>query len=369
MEALLNLVGDIYEASFNPSHWNLMLERLCGHFGAKSGGVFVEDHNSGARSLLAVYGMPKLSQASYRFGLAKHDYAFQAQYDQDPGQARLIIDQAEVKAGHPVYHKFLRLLDLGYIAGMNIYKDDEWFVGIGLHRSFKAAPFGARELHELGLLYPHLRRAVRIHREFMRLRLREQTLGAALSKMMMGVITVDAGKRVTYTNPVAQGILEKHPSLELINGHLRASSPAEYERLRELMDLAIAGGQTPGRDLAMALHHPEREFPLTVMLAPLAPDEEMASRGESGALVVYICDPESSINIPADALKSIYGMTDSEAGVATMIVNGLTIKEISRVNDVSVETVRSQLKSVFTRMGVKKQQDVIRLLVRGATAG
>lgn len=366
METLLDLTGDIYEASFNPSHWNPMLERLCRHFDAKSGGIFVEDHQTGARSILAVHGMPKMSQASYRFGIAKHDYAFQAQYDQEAGHARLIIDQAEVREAHPVYHKLLRLLDLGYIAGMNIYKDEEWFVGIGLHRPFKASPFDAEELHQLGLLYPHFRRAVRIHRELMRLRLREQTLNAALSKMMMGVIILDATKKVTYMNPVAEGILEKHPSLELVNGYLRASRPAEYDRLRGLIDTALEVAGGPTRDLAVALHHPEREFPLTVMLSPVTPGDEITARGESGAVALYVCDPESSINVPADALKSIYGMTDAEAGVATMIVNGLSIKEISQLNGVSVETVRSQLKSIFTRMGVKKQQDMIRVLVGGA---
>lgn len=365
MEALLDLVGEIYEASFNPSHWNPVLEKLCGHFGAKSGGIFVEDHLTGSRNILAVHGMPKLSQASYRFGLAKNDYAFQAQYDQPPGRPRLIIDQAQVKDSHPVYHKLLRLLDLGYIAGMNIYKDEEWFVGVGLHRAFKAKPFGDRELRELGLLYPHFRRAVRIHREFMRLRLREQTLNGALSKVMMGVIIIDAAGKVTYLNPVAGDILDRHPSLELVNGYLRAARRADYDHLKGLIEAASGQAKTAAGNLAMALHHPEREFPLTLMLAPLAPGDDRGAQAGPGSVALYVCDPESSINISPGALRSIYGMTEAEATVTTMIVNGLSPREISELNHVSVETVRSQLKGVFIKMGVSKQQDVIRVLLRG----
>jgi DNA-binding NarL/FixJ family response regulator len=53
----------------------------------------------------------------------------------------------------------------------------------------------------------------------------------------------------------------------------------------------------------------------------------------------------------------------AESGVASALVNGLSVEQIAERHQVSRETVRSQLKSIFGKLGVSKQQDVVRLLL------
>ena len=145
MERLLDLIGDIYEASFNPDHWNTTIRALCEHMQARSGGLFIEDHATRSRGMIGAHGLPATVRLSYRLGMAKHDHTFQLQQAQPLGEAKQLVEAQRVHREHPLFYRLiLRPNDIGHIAAMNIYNDDEWHVGIGLHRSFKADAFPRR---------------------------------------------------------------------------------------------------------------------------------------------------------------------------------------------------------------------------------
>jgi len=45
---LLDFVGDIYEASYKPGHWEVVMEKLCQLTGSKSSVLIIENQKSGA---------------------------------------------------------------------------------------------------------------------------------------------------------------------------------------------------------------------------------------------------------------------------------------------------------------------------------
>ncbi|GAM96972.1 hypothetical protein U91I_00593 [alpha proteobacterium U9-1i] len=54
-------------------------------------------------------------------------------------------------------------------------------------------------------------------------------------------------------------------------------------------------------------------------------------------------------------------MTAAEASVATAIADGFTVDEIAKQRKASVATVRSQLQTVFSKAGVRRQSDLVRM--------
>ena len=79
-------------------------------------------------------------------------------------------------------------------------------------------------------------------------------------------------------------------------------------------------------------------------------------------------DPELDQPISADNLICVYKLTQSEAQVAISLVNGHSIDEIAKRSNHSVHTIRSQLKSVFSKTGVSRQSELIKLLLTGPFA-
>ncbi|WP_290522517.1 LuxR C-terminal-related transcriptional regulator [Alcanivorax sp.] len=369
MEALLDFVGEIYEASYKPDHWDHVMEQLCSRFmQAKSGAIFIEDHSSNTRSMIGAYGLPAAVRTSYRFGMGKYDHTFKIQSRMPVGEASQVTEAERVRKDHPFYYRLiLKPNDIGYISAINIYNDEEWHVGIGLHRSFSAPPFSEQDCKTLTLLYPHFNRALRIHREFHRLRTRQQTLHEALSRFMIGLIIVGPDGRVSYQNPVAETLMANHGGLSLKNGRPSAHYPDEDHRLQTLINKQrnMDSQDIKARTEALGVHHPDREMNMNVIVSPLATEQNIVPQ-QPGSVALYLSDPDSALNLPASAIQSLYGMTPKEAHVAIALTNGLNPSQISEQNNVSVDTVRSQLKSIYSKMGVNKQQDVIRVLLCSA---
>lgn len=366
MNTLLNIIGDIYEASFDPSYWNKVANGLCQLFNAHSSGIFMEDYEYKNRDIIGSYGLPKATTLAYRLGLAKYDYTFQLQAATAPGQAQQLVEAQEFKTTHPIYYRLiLKPNDVGFLSAMGIYKNEEWHVGVALHRSFNATPFSAEELQKLELLYPHFKRALRIHKEFYKLRSQQQSLQAALGQLSLGLIILNPDGRVDYCNPVASVLLKYHQGLKITDQQtLQAYLPGENKQLHTLIDQSIFVGKEEKayRNQAIALHHPDQEHVIHIMVAMLDDSQATATKGK---VALYLSIPESPFNLSAEALHTLYALTPAESGVAIALVNGLSPAQISQANGVSIETVRSQLKSIFTKMDVKKQQDVIRILLSG----
>tara|TARA_B100000676_G_scaffold294769_1_gene333106 strand:+ start:512 stop:1684 length:1173 start_codon:yes stop_codon:yes gene_type:complete len=366
-EDLLSFIGEIYEASYRPEHWQHVFEQLCRKIGAKGGGIHVEDHGENSRYILASHGIPKLGVLAYRAGLGKYDVTFQIQAQRPVGKAGQVVDHEQIKQTHPLSYRLIQKpQDIGYVAAISLFNDEQWHAGIGLHRSFAAEPFGSEELALLDTLCPHFQRALHIHRTLHQKQRREASLRLALSEVMVGIIVLNANNQVSYCNPMAEQLLSNHPALNLMDDQLHTHSPDDAAHLWQTVDAlrqAVAeNGSSHPQTQALGLHHPTHPHPLTVIVAsPDKPDEGILS--SNGQVVLYLYDPRCSFSCPEQDLMALFRLTHSEASVAIALVNGLSLDEIGKQKGVGKETVRSHLKGVFAKLGVSKQQDVIRLLL------
>ena len=69
-----------------------------------------------------------------------------------------------------------------------------------------------------------------------------------------------------------------------------------------------------------------------------------------------------------DLLASLYGLTPAEAELASLLSAGHSIEEAAEIRGVTLNTARSQMKRVFSKTGVNRQADLVRLLLNNVTA-
>ncbi|WP_421705522.1 helix-turn-helix transcriptional regulator [Alloalcanivorax xenomutans] len=121
---LLGFVGEIYEASYNPGHWDAVATGLCQLLNARSGAILLEDHEGRTRGMIGAHGLPKPVRAAYRFGISRYDYTFQLQRRAPLGKAHQLIRAEDVRTEHPFYYRLvLKPNDIGFLAAMNVYND------------------------------------------------------------------------------------------------------------------------------------------------------------------------------------------------------------------------------------------------------
>ena len=213
----------------------------------------------------------------------------------------------------------------------------------------------------LTMVTPQLQNTVRLRRMLSRLESRIADLENALDHISTGLVLLDADGRCLLTNQEARAILDRRDGLSLRRSMLHAGIAGETTRIRELVDHALDAANEAKPAVGRAtLVSRGRGNPLRLMISPL-PREHGRASGKAAAIAL-IHDPDQKAPLPAEVFHAIYGFTPAEARLATGLLEGKSLVECALCFEVSRETVRSQLKSMFQKTGSKRQGELIRLL-------
>jgi DNA-binding CsgD family transcriptional regulator len=83
----------------------------------------------------------------------------------------------------------------------------------------------------------------------------------------------------------------------------------------------------------------------------------------AGAVSILFLTPITQQRGPGpELLQALFDLTPAEARIASLLIDGKSVSLISKMQSVSLNTVRTQLKSVFVKTGVDRQVDLVRLL-------
>ncbi|HEB60148.1 MAG TPA: LuxR family transcriptional regulator, partial [Gammaproteobacteria bacterium] len=267
------------------------------------------------------------------------------------------------------YDDFMIPNDIYHIGGAGLLVDGDQMGAIAIQRRRELGPWSDDELVKLGMLSEHFQRAFRIHREFTRLRTHEYAAYAMFDQLIIGLVLINASHQVTYSNPTAQSILGTHPALKIHNQRIFATKLEDRKRVNALIQDTIIGKNNDEESMlggVLGLRHPDCSFPLLLLSMPVTElRNALRSTIDSASIALFISDPERTQPISPDALMETFDLTHAEAAVTIALANGLNPKEIAQSKNVSTDTVRSQLKSIFRKTGTGSQVELVRLLLTG----
>lgn len=366
-----DIIGDIYEASYRPEHWQKVLHRIADLTRSDSAALLYHDNELAAANSLHAWNLPTRLWEDYaRIGPDPNFALFAESLPLGVASTaqQIIPDRTELERYYG--ETFTRLLvkhDIYYIGGVVLYNDAIRSVGVGLQRNQASGPWPQDAMEPLTQLSPHIQRALHIHKEFTRLRQREQALRAGLDKLLLGLVLFDDLLQPVYCNPIAESILNYHPAIRMQNDRLSAARPEDTDAIRTALYQAVSIGNEPGdRHTALGLHHPDCPIPLPMMITPIGEAGLGLQPGDIHAhAAVMFSDPEQNQPIVPEALKTAYGLTASEAQVAIAIANGLSVNEIAQLHNIKPATVKSQLLSIYRKLGISRQAELVKLLLTG----
>jgi len=371
------LISEIYETTVNPDHWEYVLQVLAKVTKSKAACLFFKDKEFDFASTLANFGCSKDMMDDYKnqsrnLGLLFGD-------NEKPLDKK--IDQTcqqfypSSKNSNDVHNKFFDewIVPYGFhhLGIMQFLDDKIQSASIVIMRDKKAGAWSNADLRVINEVEPHLKRALNIHAEFTRLRIQFDALHKGLDRLVIGLILFDSSAHPVYVNPTAKTIIKGHPSLTLTEEGLYLNPEQKDIDLRQtILDVAMIDPEDSWKQTkAIGITHPDVKATLPVLVTPMHAHELTSDIKHEGAKVaVFISDPNQEQPISTESLMSVYDLSQSEAQVAIGIVNGLSIEEIASGTFRSVHTIRSQLKAVFGKIGVSRQNDLIKLLLTGPFA-
>lgn len=222
----------------------------------------------------------------------------------------------------------------------------------------------------LRLLVPHLQRAVRVHRE---LRQKDAGMNAALHGLACldsAAFVTDEKARVVFLNSIAEELLRSSRTLRLGRDRvLTATNPALTNQLHAFVAGAAAtaclSATQPGGMIAL----PRAEGrPLIALVSPFRTETAGLASPSAGALVL-VRDPDRTTGPDPAALQTLFGMTSAEARTAIALTAGDTLAGIADARGVSLETVRTQAKRAMEKADVRRQAELVALVLSVPGAG
>jgi DNA-binding CsgD family transcriptional regulator len=144
------------------------------------------------------------------------------------------------------------------------------------------------------------------------------------------------------------------------DGKLLTWMTSEQCRLERAIADAAASPPVAGQ-VFVRLSRGHNDTALAAFVAPLnIADEELLTL--NAKVLVIIHDTDARGCAKTEMLTSLYGLTDAEARLASALSGGHSIESAAALLNIRPATARSELKSVFRKTGVSRQQDLVRLL-------
>lgn len=227
-------------------------------------------------------------------------------------------------------------------------------------------PLGAQQYDEderrfLARATGHFVRSSELRRQLRALESQRQADQTLLRHLPYGTVWVDAAGRVASFNDVAADILAAADGLRIKAQRLQADDAGGNRALAAA--IAQATGAEGRRGEWLAVRRKRHAQPLVVSILP-ARAEQAPQRAGDGPLALVILQDMARRPLPRGAaLRKMYGLTPAEARLAEALLDNQTVESYALSAQVSRNTVRSHLASLFAKTGTRRQAELLRMLM------
>jgi DNA-binding CsgD family transcriptional regulator len=80
-------------------------------------------------------------------------------------------------------------------------------------------------------------------------------------------------------------------------------------------------------------------------------------------VAIFLRNPESKEQGSLDIVRRLFDLTHAEASLALLLANGMTLDEAAEQLNIRRNTARAHLRSIFSKMGVTRQTELVRLVL------
>lgn len=218
------------------------------------------------------------------------------------------------------------------------------------------------------MLIPHLRRSITT---FLHLH-SSASLGSlysrAIGRLSIATITIDETGRVLDKNLFATQILGTQDGLKITAGKLTAQHHSDNSELKRLIKTAFEhAADEKAMPEAMSVSRPSGEIPLGLVIEVIPSLQWAEGKGQKKA-VVYIRDAIGKSTTSVDISKKLFDLTPAETALTLQLINGLSLEEAAEALNIRRNTARAHLRSIFSKTGVRRQSELVRLFLNSVAA-
>ncbi len=262
-----------------------------------------------------------------------------------------------------VWHELYVPYDISDALGIVLERQPENADMLIALRRNGAARFDAEAAAKLAMVAPHVARAWRVKRTLAQWVDQVRTLSGVLDRLDRAVVVTDDAGTIRFANRAAERLLSTGDGIDATNGRIRANQSRDTDALHEAISRvsATAIGEGMAATDAVSIVRAQAEVPLAIIAEPLSASHgaKLGQASRPGALL-FIGDSVATTCPSPDRLRIVYGLTRAEARLTALIVEGRALADAAASLGVSENTAKFHMKSVFGKIGVSRQAQLMR---------
>jgi DNA-binding CsgD family transcriptional regulator len=181
----------------------------------------------------------------------------------------------------------------------------------------------------------------------------EKSIASLLECVPLAAVVVDSGRSIRAANNLASETLVGRDGLHIDNqSRLRLNCRAADHEFSNLL-----GNAAPRHfKSVLCVSRGQERFPWLLQVTSLE------ARANGATSMVCWLDPRRPPTTDCSLLKAAFGLSPAEVRVATHLTNGDELSLIAGKLGIQQDTVRTHLKSTFRKMGIHRQQELVRVV-------
>lgn len=355
-DALLRLIGEIYDAGADSARWPQALQQISDAFGAQEAAL-------GMVSPVAVpWLIAPRSDPDYLRSYGEYYHSrnlFWRNMSRLPvgtgAYDTMVMPRSELQASE-FYNEWSKPQGYLSVLGATLFLEEGWrteFVVPGRNE------FEAEHLRLYNILAPHLARAVQLNQRLGRAEIAHVRTAAALDRLEQGVLVADGKARVIFANRAAETLFATG-GLRLRDGAVHAQVVADTAALHGVIAACADADQIEGGGYVSAARAEGR--PLSLLVIALRTSIEWLPQ-EQPVAVIFITDPDRGAVPDTVQLQRQFGLTPAESRFVLEILKGDGIAAAAERLGILPGTARTHLHRVLAKTGTRRQADLVRLVL------
>jgi DNA-binding CsgD family transcriptional regulator len=182
---------------------------------------------------------------------------------------------------------------------------------------------------------------------------------SAFERLGRGALLIDARGRVLEFN----ASVRFGDGLDVVRGYLTTARIADRPALERFLS-AVMHGSTHAPAVATTLTLPHKAGLHPLVIDGFACTDAVPTLPGPAAALLLITDLDRRMQVPDAILRSLFGLTTTEARLAHQLADGSSLREASMRLGISEGHARQRLKSVFVKTRTKRQGELVILLTK-----
>jgi DNA-binding CsgD family transcriptional regulator/ribosomal protein L14 len=357
------LLDGIYAAALEPERWISVLDQLRSDFDADGAMLARLDVTDGDGEILALNDDPKVHSAYHDYYHAINPLA---RVDDVRGytaswKAEVLIDEdyfdRETLVASEYYQDFLRPNSANWGLSIRLGLQGSQRTNIDIGR--RSGRFEETAIVAARRLQPHLIRASLITKRLSGLQALE--LYDQLDNTRAAMMLVDAGGALIHANSVGEAMLKDGNVLSVASGCVVASTMVKTAELLTAVIGATSTRISRRVGTSIVLADDNGGVTTTLTVAPVGPDKISAFARPLALLTLEV--PKRRNLVDQARVAERLGLTRAEARLAVWLAQGGTLAGAADMFAISINTVRTQLASIFGKTSINRQTELVRLVL------